>query len=149
MFGVLERLFLVRQTDTTLVLREYPLLAWLFGGALIIGTGNLWLLGLHVTAVGALVGGVLIFALARVRVLTFDREANLFTVRLVAPLRRSTPIQRSLSDLQEVSVAEFESGHTQLVITFADGQEMGLSVFSKDIADWKTPLATAIQAMLP
>jgi hypothetical protein len=149
MFGVLERLFVVRHDETSLVLREYPLLAWLFSGALIIGTGNFWLLGLHATAVGSLILGLLIAGLARVRVISLDKAANTFTVRLVAPLRRSTPMQRPLSDLRDVTVVEFASGHTQLVVTFQDGQEMGLSVYSKDIADWKTPLADTLQTMLP
>ncbi len=149
MFGVLERLFVVRNEPHVLVLREYPLLAWLAVGALIIAALNMLLFGLHVTALGAIMIAALVILLARVRIVTFDRDADLFTVRLVALLRRSLPIERPLSDIQDVNVAEFESGHTQLVLTFHDGQEMGLSVFSKDIADWKTPLAEAIHAILP
>lgn len=148
MFGVLERLFVVAATPKRLVLREFPFLAWLFGAACIVGAGNLWLLGGEFSAVAALVVGVGLFAWAQVRTITFDRETGSYTVDLFAPLRRRRALDLPLVEVRGASLREFDSGHTQIVLHFAHRSDMGLSVYSKDIVDWKTPLVEAINAFL-
>ncbi|MFQ3646350.1 MAG: hypothetical protein SNJ54_11280 [Anaerolineae bacterium] len=148
MFGVLERLFVVEATPERLVLREFPFLAWLFGAALIVGAGNLWLLGGEFSAVAALVVGVGLFAWAQVRTITFDRVTGGCTVDLFAPLRRRRALDLPLVEVRGASLREFDSGHTQIILHFYHRPDMGLSVYSKDIVDWKTPLVEAINAFL-
>lgn len=147
-FGVLERLFVIHDQPTRLVLREYPLLAWLFGGAFIIGSGTLAVLGSTVSALMSLVLGAAFFLWAQTRTLTFDRATGQLTVRLWAPLRQSQPLAVALTALQRAAVKPFASGHTQIVLHFQDGRVLGLSVYSSDIADWKTPLVERINAIL-
>jgi hypothetical protein len=145
-FGVLERLFIVEHTDRRLILREYPLLGWLFGGAFIIGSGNLFLIGLDATALGSVVLGILCFMLSRVRVLTFDREhQRLQVVGWYLIVKRSL-LELSFADIQGVSLFE-QNQHTQIVLHTTKG-DTGLSVYSHDLTDWKSPLVEAIEKVL-
>lgn len=148
MFGVLERLFVVERTPERLVLREFPFLAWLFGAACLVGAGNLWLLGGEFSAVAALVIGVGLFAWAQVRTITFDHSTGSFTVDLFAPLRRRRALDLPLIEVRAASLKTFDTGHTQIVLHFAHRPDMGLSVYSKDLVDWKTPLVNAINETL-
>jgi len=148
MFGVLERLFVVSSTPQRLTLREFPFLAWLFGAAFLVGAGNLWLLGAEFSAAGALAVGVALFLWSQVRTLTFDRDAGSFTVDLFAPLRRRRALEVPLREVRAASLRTFDSGHTQIILHFHHQPEMGLSVCSRDLVDWKTPLVEAINAYL-
>lgn len=148
MFGVLERLFIVEATPERLVLREFPFLAWLFGAAFIVGSANLWLLGGEFSAAASLILGGGLFAWAQVRTITFDHTTGSLTVDLFAPLRRSRALDLPLVEVRGASLREFDSGHTQIILHFLHRADMGLSVYSKDIADWKTPLVEAINAHL-
>lgn len=148
LWGVLERLFIVERTPERLVLREFPFLAWLIGAALIVGAANLWLLRAEFSAVAALVIGIGSFALAQVRTIAFDHTTGSFTVDLFAPLRRRRALDLPLVEVRGASLKAFDTGHTQIILHFFHRPDMGLSVYSKDIADWKTPIVEAINATL-
>jgi hypothetical protein len=62
-FGVLQQLRLIQQSEKHLVLREFPLFEYLIIVALLLGAGNMALFSLWATAIGA-IGIALIFALA-------------------------------------------------------------------------------------
>jgi hypothetical protein len=147
LFGVLEQLRIIKDTPQRLVLRELPLLAWLFAVAFVLGAINMLLLGLYVTAVGALIGLLVILLIARIRLLIFDRTSETFRVVFHYPLRRRVILEMPLSIITGVSVHISDDENTQIILHTTQGS-MGLSVYSRDLRDWKGALAERITAFL-
>jgi hypothetical protein len=147
LFGVLEQLRITEDSPQRLVLRELPLMAWLFAGAFVLGAINMWILGLYVTAVGALIGLIVILLIARIRLLIFDRTSETFSVVFRSPLRRNVVLEMPLSVITGVSVQVSDDENTQLILHTTQGS-MGLSVYSRDLRDWKGALAERITAFL-
>jgi uncharacterized integral membrane protein len=146
--GVLERLFIVRQNQDEIILREYPFKGWLVALGLVLLALNLSALNLVYTAITAATGAVIIALVARMRVLTFHRTAGTFRTELLSPLCRTPVLVMPLSDIAEFTVEEDERGGSQIILNTTSRQRLGFSVYSRDIADWKTPIAEALNDFL-
>ena len=151
LFGVLERLFVVHASFERVVLREFPFLQGLFIFGL--STSALYALavGLNLTALG--MGGIALalVLMARVRHIVIDGTEGrlLVTYRYVWGRR----VQQDLlfkgleSGLDYAELREFADGSTQIILHTTRG-EQGLSVCSRDIHDWKTPIVDQINDVL-
>lgn len=148
--GVLQKLVITKQTRTLLILREQPLLEWVMAGVLFIVAINAGLLfNLWITAVGALIIGIYMVAWqAQTRIITFDANANTLVVALNTPLRQQIVTQEALHDIIRAYLAKDENGATQIILVRANGDEMGLSVYSRDANPWKETITIAINAVL-
>ncbi len=146
--GVLERLFIVKYSRDKIILREYPLKGWLFAFSLVLLALNLLSINLVYTAITAAAGAVIVALVARMRILTFDRTTGTFRTELYSPLRRTPVLEMPLSDIAEFTVEEDGRGGSQIILNTKASQQMGFSVYSRDIADWKTPIAEALNDFL-
>lgn len=145
--GVIQRLRIIRHTPSYLLMREYPLLEWLMVAAVLFGVVNTALLGLYLTAVGALVIGIVIALVSRIRVVEFDAPAGEMRVswRYVLMQRHANTIP--LDRIMRAYLMKNDDDYTQVIIVTTEG-EMGLSVHSKDLHPWKEDIVFAINEVL-
>lgn len=146
-WGVLQRLDIVTKEPGRLLLRELPLLEWLIAGALFLGAINLAILGLTLTGLGALIVGVLLILLSRMRFVLFDAENGVMQVWYHYPLRRRMANEYPLEKIHQAYLKPGDEGYTQVILSTMGG-ELGLTVYSKDMRPWKEEIVFAINAFL-
>ena len=146
--GVLQRLRIVEFTDTLLILRELPLLEWVGAGILFILALSLALFQFWITAIAALILGVLFAAQARMRVVRFDADTNLMTVEFVYLYKRVPVESKFLHEISRAYLEKADDGSTQIVLVDVTGEKMGLSVYSQDVRPWKDEIVVAINTVL-
>lgn len=146
-WGVLQRLTIGQQTRQRLVLRELPLLEWVIVGSLFTIGINLSIAGLTLSAVGAMVIGVILINLSRIREIVFDAEADAMVVVYQYLLRQNTVNHIELDEILRASLNQDDNGATQILLITTRG-EMGLSVYSRDLTDWKETVVFAINEFL-
>jgi hypothetical protein len=146
-FGVLQQLRLIQQSEKHLVLREFPLFEYLIIVALLLGAGNMALFSLWATAIGA-IGIALIFALlTRMRDIDFDGEADVMRIVFRYPLRSRIINEMPLEQIERAYLRHDDNDYTQIILVTTQG-ETGLSVYSRDLRPWKETLVIAINAFL-
>lgn len=147
-FGVLQKLNILNQTNTELVLREQPLLEWLVAGVLFIVAINLALFEFWWTTGAAILMAIYTAARAQTRLIHIDANQNTLVISLNSLLRSQEVAQELLSDISRAYLHKDENGATQIVLVRVDGEEMGLSVYSKDTKPWKEEITIAINTVL-
>jgi len=145
--GVLQQLRIIRQDDSCLVLREFPLLEYGFALGLMIGSMSMFMLGLTNSGIGSIVIGVLIVLLSKWRDIIFDHETKQMRVIFRYSYRQRQVMQLDFDAIEDVILQESDTGHTQIVVVTRDG-DLGLSVYSNDMRDWKTGVVEAIREQL-
>lgn len=146
--GILQKLNIIVYTDTRLVLREYPRMEWLAVLGLLIVAANTAIWGFWVTAAVALGIAVLLGTQAEVRTITFDVATDQMTIHLQAPLRNRLVNRIPLHHISRAYLSQAQTDHTQIVLVSVVGDEMGLSVYSRDVRPWKDDIVIAINAIL-
>lgn len=138
------------ESDTQLVLQEFPVVDYMAAAALTLLTLTLSIAGTWISA--ALAGGVaLFFALqARVRVITFDLSSDSMLITANTPLSSQVLSSEDLATIQRAYLFKAEDGNSQIVLVRLDGEELGLSVYSQDseMRPWKEPIVIAINKIL-
>lgn len=143
----IQRLTLVEHTADHLLLREYPRLEWLFGLALALGSIIPLAMNLSLTGVATLAAGILIGLRARRRDIVFDRTTGTMTASYHNVFRSQVVNTIPLTEIKAAYLREDGSGSSQVILVTLHG-ESGLTVYSKDVIDWKTPLVDAVNAFL-
>lgn len=146
--GVLQKLNIIEHNDTRLVLREYPLGEWLGVLALLLTSVNTIFWGFELTAIVAVAAAVVVGARANIRRITFDISDNHMTIHMRSPLRRHMVNQIPLQQIEKAYLSTSKTDHTQIVLVRTTGDEMGLSVYSRDVRPWKDDIVRAINAIL-
>lgn len=145
--GILQRLSIIEQTDSRLVLRELPLLDWGLAFLLLLITAILWISNLGISAVISLALAFFLVLQSRVRLIIFQTSPNLMQIFLQSPLQSRVVNEISLHQINRAYLHKDDSG-SQIILVQTDGSEMGLSVFSHELRDWKEPIVIAINAIL-
>lgn len=146
--GVLQRLRIVEFTDTLLILRELPLLEWVLAGVLFILALNLAMFQFWVTAIAALILGVVFAAQTRIRLVRFDADSNLMTVDYIYLYKRIQIESKFLHEISRAYLDKADDGSTQIMLVDVTGEKMGLSVYSQDVRPWKDEIVVAINTVL-
>lgn len=146
--GILQRLTITEQTQSRLVLRELPLLEILVVGSLMLLAFNFAIFELLVTAIIAILLGVFFAFQAKMRRITFDADANMLIVTLQSLRRDDVVLQYELHKISRAYLSKDERGYSQIILVSVTGDEMGLSVYSRDLVAWKEPIVIAINAIL-
>lgn len=146
--GLLQKLDIIRQSDTELLLREQPLLEWLAAGVLTVIAINMALLDLSLTAGAAFLIGLYLIVQAQTRLIHFNAASDTLTVSLKGLLRNQQPVQERLANISRAYLQQDEEGATQIILVRVDGEEMGLSVHSRDAKPWKEEITIAINELL-
>jgi hypothetical protein len=100
------------------------------------------------TVIVAIAIALLLVLQARLRLIIFTTEPNLMQVLLQSPLRSQIATEISLHEISRAYLKKDDAGGTQIVLVQTDGEEMGLSVYSKDMRDWKEEIVIAINEIL-
>lgn len=145
--GVLQQLRIVERNRTRLILRELPLLEWIFAFALVIVAFNLLILNVSLTAVASIVAAVLVVLLSRIRFVIFDAEDKAMRIEFQYPLLRRVVNRLPLIQVERVILREDPKGPSQIIMLTQQG-ELGLSVYSRDPRPWKQELCQVINAWL-
>jgi len=143
----IQRLTIAEQTTERLLLREYPRMEWLFGLALALGSIIPLAMNLSLTGVATLAAGLLIGLRARRRDILFDRAAGTMTAGYYNVFRGQVVNTIPLMEIKSAYLRVDESGSSQVILLTIHG-ESGLTVYSKDVVDWKTPLVDAVNQFL-
>jgi hypothetical protein len=146
--GVFQKMSIIQMSDSRLVLRELPLLDWLMALVILAASAVMWIASLNVTAVIALAISLFMVLQARVRLLIFTTEPNLMQVLFQSPLQSRKVIELSLHQVSRAYLQKDELGGSQIILVQTDGDEMGLSVYSRDVKDWKEEIVIAINTIL-
>jgi hypothetical protein len=146
--GILQRLTIIEFTDIRLVLRELPLLEWLLAGILWIAAINFVLFGLWATAVASLLLGGYFVLQAHIRTIIFDADTNLMTVENMTLFNREIVSVKELHEISRAYLEKDDDGNTQIMLVDVVGDEMGLSVYSRDMRPWKEDIVVAINTVL-
>jgi hypothetical protein len=146
--GILQRLTIIEFTDIRLVLRELPFLEWLLAGILWIAAINFVLFGLWATAVAALLLGGYFVLQAHIRTIIFDADTNLMTVENMTLFNREVVSVKELHEISRAYLEKDDDGSTQIMLVDVVGDEMGLSVYSRDMRPWKEDIVVAINTVL-
>ncbi|MEL6308878.1 MAG: hypothetical protein AAFQ52_12115 [Chloroflexota bacterium] len=148
--GVLQRLYITDQSKARLVLQEYPVLDYGVAILLTFLTMALSIAGSWISA--SVAGGFAIFfALqAKTRVITFDVASDSMLISVRSAFNSRHLSSADLATIQRAYLFKADDGSSQIVLVRADGEEMGLSVYSKDseVRPWKEPLVIAINEIL-
>lgn len=147
-FGVLQKLNIIQQTQTKLVLREQPLLEWFGAGGLLLLATNLAFLNFWLTASAAVVLALFVAAQARTRIIRFDAVHNQLTINLNSLFSKQQVMSEVLNEIARAYLHQDDGGSTQIILVRADGKELGLSVYSRDAQPWKETITIAINAVL-
>ncbi|MGJ3238674.1 MAG: hypothetical protein ACFE0Q_08215 [Anaerolineae bacterium] len=146
--GVIQRLKIVYETDTRLVLRELPLLDWAAAFMLVLIGLGLSLFDFWVSAVLA-AGLAFYFVLqGRVRLIEFDAPTARMIVQYRTPFSQSIASDIDLYTVHRAYLFKGDDGGTQVILVRADGEELGISVYSSDPSPWKEAVVIAINALL-
>jgi hypothetical protein len=148
MFGVLQRLSIIEQSSQRLVLRELPLMEWLFAGALFLTAINLAFFDLWITAMITVVIALAYSLQTRLRLIVFDVASGTIQVWYQYPLKQKMVNQERLDEISRAYLSQDDTGATQIVLVKTNGLEMGLSVYSQDVKNWKEVVVIAINAIL-
>ncbi|MDQ7026808.1 MAG: hypothetical protein Q9P01_16075 [Anaerolineae bacterium] len=146
--GVLQPLTIVEISDTRLVLREQPRLAWFIAGILFAIAAILLLFQFWGTAFLAFVIACIFLVDARTRLICFDTHTHTMTVDYVYLYRRKTINVTELHKLGEAYLHTAADGHSQIILIDKMSNEMGFSVYSRDIRPWKEDIVVAINTIL-
>lgn len=146
--GVIQRLQIIHQTDDKLILRELPLLDWGLAFFLAITTLVLVISEFWVSA--GVAGGVALFFIlqGRMRLITFDADANFMRIDYQTPLRKQVINEIPLQNIQRAYLYKGEDDGTQIVLVHIDGEELGISIYSRDVTIWKDDIVIAINTIL-
>jgi hypothetical protein len=146
--GILQKMNIIHMSESRLVLRELPLLDWLVVLVILLSAVMMWIANITISAVIAL--GVALFMVlqAHVRLVVFTIDPNLMQVLFQSPLRTRITNEISLHQISRAYLKKDDLGGTQIILVQTDGEEMGLSVYSKDLRDWKEDIVIAINAIL-
>ncbi|GAB5492064.1 MAG: hypothetical protein Phog2KO_22790 [Phototrophicaceae bacterium] len=146
--GVIQRLYIIRQSDTQLNLREYPLLDWAVAFFLGIIVIILMIADFQISA--GVAGGVALFFIiqARIRTINFDTDSNIMQIGYQSLLRQQVATEILLSDIQRAYLYKGDDEGTQIILVHVKGEELGISVYSEDISVWKDDIVIAINAIL-
>ncbi|MEO1290581.1 MAG: hypothetical protein AAFV93_22795 [Chloroflexota bacterium] len=146
--GVIQRLSIAEQTASRLVLRELPLLDWGAGFLLVIVALMLSINSFWTSAVLALAIALYFLLAGRVRLIEFDISAGTMQIHYQTPLKRNTVNTIKLETIQRAYLYTGDDDGTQIILVRRDGEELGISVYSDDIASWKEPIVVAVNAIL-
>jgi hypothetical protein len=145
---VFQRISIIHMSDSRLVLRELPLLDWLMALGILLAAAIMWIFSLTVTAVIALGISLFMVLQARMRLVIFTTEPNLMQVLFQSPLQSRKVMEVSLHQISRAYLHKDDLGGTQIILVQTDGEEMGLSAYSRDVKDWKEEIVIAINAIL-
>ena len=148
MKGILQRLNIIQQTDTQLVLRELPLLDYLIAFALIVVALIVSVASFRASAGIAVILALFFVLQGRVRLIVFDATAGNMMVYYQTPIRKAPVSEINLADIQRAYLYKGDSGGTQIILVRMEGEEMGISVYSSDMTRWKDDIVIAINAIL-
>lgn len=145
---VVQRLSIIQQTSSRLVLRELPLLDWsatfiLLISALLLSVAEFWISAV----IAVLIAFYFIFA-GRLRIIEFDASLSTMLIHYQTPFKRHTVNELNLDTLQRAYLFRGDDNGTQIILVRRDGEEFGISVYSEDSSDWKEPIVIAINAIL-
>lgn len=145
---LIQRLSIVQQTTSRLVLRELPLLDWgatfiLLIVALLLSIAEFW----TSAGIAILIAFYFIFA-GRMRVLEFDAGMGKLLIHYQTPLKRDTVSDIDLHTVQRAYLFKGDDNGTQIILVRRDGEELGISVYSQEMTPWKEPIVIAINAIL-
>lgn len=147
--GILQKMSIIHMSDSRLVLRELPLLDWLVALLLLLSALIMWIANLTiVSAVIAIAVALFMVIQARVRLVIFTTEPNLMQVLFQSPLQTRITNEVSLHQISRAYLKKDDVGGTQIILVQTDGEELGLSVYSKDLRDWKEEIVIAVNAIL-
>lgn len=148
--GVLQRLYITSESDTQLVLQEFPVVDYVAAAALTLLTLILSIAGTWISA--ALAGGVALFFVlqARVRTIKFDLATDSMVITANTPISSQVLSSEDLAAIQRAYLFKADDGNSQIVLVRVDGEELGLSVYSQDseMRPWKEPIVIAINKIL-
>jgi len=147
-FGVLQRLTIIEQSACRLTLRELPLMEWVIVAVLLIIGINLALLNLWITAAASVLVALLIIAQARVRYISFDADEDTLEIYFQSLLQHKQVSAYRLKDITRAYLKKDEREYSQIILLATNGDEMGLSVYSRDVSDWKSEIVLAINTLL-
>ena len=148
MNGILQKLSILQRSDERLVLRELPLLDWLMSLVILLFALIMWIAGSTITMVIAIAIALFLVLQARVRLIIFTTEPNLMQVHLQSPLKRQLVSEVSLHHISRAHLKKDDLGASQIILVQTDGEELGLSVYSKDMNEWKEEIVIAINEIL-
>jgi hypothetical protein len=146
--GVFQKMNILYMSDSRLVLRELPLLDWLVALVILLAALIMWIASLTISAVIAIAVALFMVLQAHLRLVVFTTEPNLMQVLFQSPLRSRLTDEISLHEISRAYLKKDDLGGTQIILVKTDGEEMGLSVYSKDLRDWKEEIVIAINAIL-
>ena len=146
--GVFNRQTIIEQTGGRLVLRERPLAEWLFAAVIVLAGFNAAIFQFWVTVIAALLIASFVVLRAKTRYLIFDAPSETLHIVFQTPFRRETVNAIELPKVKRAYLKKDEDGHTQIILVDVFEQEMGLSVYSRDMTPWKEDVILAINAFL-
>ena len=146
--GVLQRLSIVQQTKTQLVLRELPLLDWAVAIGLVLIALILAQFGIWISVYVAFGLSIYFLVQGRIRIIRFDIENDRMVEFFQTPLRQEGGFSYELDTIQRAYVYKGDDSGTQVVLVMKNGEEVGLSVYSQDTTAWKDDIVFAINAIL-
>lgn len=145
---VIQRLFIVQQTKTRLVLRELPLLDWIiaFGLTMIGLVMSFWGFWLSTGIAGAIACYFIIQG--QVRMIYFDVAEEGMAVSIQTPFSKETVNAVKLDEIRRSYLFRGDDDGSQIVLVHQSGEESGISVYSEDLSNWKEPIVIAINGIL-
>jgi hypothetical protein len=146
--GVFNRQTIVEQSGGRLVLRERPLAEWLFAAVIVLAGFNAAIFQFRVTVIAALLIAAFVVLRAKTRYIIFDAPSETLQIVFQTPLKRETVNTIELPKVKRAYLKKDEDGHTQIILVDVFEQEMGLSVYSRDMTSWKEDVILAINAFL-
>lgn len=146
-FNSIQRLTIIEQAATRLVLREQPRLEWLAALVLLICSVIPFAMNLTITGVATLAAAIIVAGRARTRDIIFDRDAGTMTITFRNAIQKQIANEMPLIDIQRAYLKEDDTGSSQIILATVHG-ESGLSVYSKDVTDWKTDILEAVNGFL-
>ena len=146
--GILQKLSISYKSDARLVLRELPLFDWLMALALFLFALIMWIMNFAVSSLIAIGIAIFLVAQARMRLVIFTTDPNLMQVLLQNLWQSSIAHEVSLHQISRAYLKKDDEGGTQVILVQTDGAELGLSVYSKDLRDWKEEIVIAINEIL-
>jgi hypothetical protein len=145
---VFDKLNIIEQSDTRLVLRDLPVLDWLFTGAMLLIALIFAIVELWITAGAAVIVGIVFVARAKTRLITFDAETNLMQIEFQSFFGKEVVNETMLHEISRAYLRKDSDGSSQILLVTVMGDELGLSSYSRDMTDWKEPVVIAINTVL-
>lgn len=146
--GILQRLIIIEQTETRLILRELPLFDYAVAFALIITGLILSVVNFWFSAGIAAVIALYFILQGRVRMIVFDADTGGMIVLYQTPLKKVPVSEIDLAEIKRAYLFKGDDGGTQIILVQVDGEEIGISVYSNDMNPWKDDIVIAINAIL-